>query len=80
MSLNRFTKLAISDPAELCFGISPRPLATRRGMTIGGGIVYPELNFTLPPMFVDANTMPEVRRQYQQSRACRPGKTSSLTR
>ena len=35
-------------------------------MTIGGGVVYPELNFTLPPMFVDQNTMPEVRAQYQQ--------------
>jgi methanol--5-hydroxybenzimidazolylcobamide Co-methyltransferase len=35
-------------------------------MTIGGGTVYPELNFTLPPMFVDKSTMPEVRMQYQQ--------------
>jgi methanol--5-hydroxybenzimidazolylcobamide Co-methyltransferase len=33
-------------------------------LTIGGGRVYPELNFTLPPMLVEASTMPEVRRQY----------------
>jgi methanol--5-hydroxybenzimidazolylcobamide Co-methyltransferase len=64
--MNHFSKLAIGNSADLRFGISPKPLTTRRGLTIGGGIVYPELNFTLPPMFVDESTMPEVRRQYQQ--------------
>jgi methanol---5-hydroxybenzimidazolylcobamide Co-methyltransferase len=64
--MSLFSKLAIGNRDELRFGISPRPLTTRRGLTIGGGIVYPELNFTLPPMFVDKNTMPEVRNQYQQ--------------
>ncbi|MGO9202275.1 MAG: methyltransferase MtaB domain-containing protein [Limisphaerales bacterium] len=59
-------RLAISDPADLRFGVAPKPLTTRRGVTIGGGIVYPELNFTLPPMLVDASTMPDVRTQYQQ--------------
>jgi len=42
-------------------------------MVIGGGQVYPELNFTLPPMFVDATTMPEVRQHYRDiiGGACR---------
>jgi methanol--5-hydroxybenzimidazolylcobamide Co-methyltransferase len=62
----RFERLAIADPAELRFGVAPKPLVTRRGLTLGGGVVYPELNFTLPPMFVDQTTMPEVRAQYQQ--------------
>ena len=61
-----FNQLAIAKPAELCFGVAPKPLATRHGLSIGGGLVYPELNFTLPPMLVDASTMPEVRKQYQQ--------------
>jgi len=61
-----FNKLAIQDPDELRFGISPRPLATRSGMIIGGGLVYPELNFTLPPMDVNESTMPEVRQHYRQ--------------
>jgi len=64
--MSRFTHLAISNPDDLRFGVAPHPLTTRRGLTIGGGIVYPELNFTLPPMLVDKNTMPEVRGQYQQ--------------
>ncbi len=64
--IKHFTELAISNPDDLCFGIAPKPLTTRQGMTLGGGIVYPELNFTLPPMFVDSSTMPEVRSQYRQ--------------
>ena len=56
-----FDQLAITDPAELRFGIAPKPLTTRRGLVLGGGRVYPELNFTLPTMLVNADTMPEVR-------------------
>ena len=35
-------------------------------MVIGGGIVYPEINFTLPSMIVNLETMPEVIRQYRE--------------
>lgn len=48
------------------FGTAPHPLTTRQGMTIGGGRVYPELNFTLPAMFVQEDTMVEVREHYRQ--------------
>jgi methanol--5-hydroxybenzimidazolylcobamide Co-methyltransferase len=61
-----YTSLAITDPAELIFGLAPNPVTTRSGMVIGGGTVYPELNFTLPPMTIDASTMTEVRRNYEQ--------------
>ncbi len=64
--MKHFESLAISDPAELRFGTCPKPLVTRQGLTIGGGLVYPELNFTLPTMFVDQSTMPDVRVQYRQ--------------
>jgi len=64
--MSAYTQLAIADPADLRFGVAPRPVTTRRGLVIGGGTVYPELNFTLPPMLVEAETMPEVRRQYRQ--------------
>jgi methanol--5-hydroxybenzimidazolylcobamide Co-methyltransferase len=64
--MNRFNSLAIEDPADLRFGVAPKPLTTRAGMTLGGGVVYPELNFTLPPMFVNETTWPEVRRQYRE--------------
>ena len=64
--MKRYSSLAISNPAGLRFGVAPRPLATRNGLTIGGGVVYPELNFTLPTISIDASTMPEIRRQYHQ--------------
>jgi methanol--5-hydroxybenzimidazolylcobamide Co-methyltransferase len=35
-------------------------------MVIGGGEVYPELNFTLPPMEINEANWPEIRRQYQE--------------
>jgi len=64
--MSHFDRLIISHPDDLLFGIAPHPLVTRRGMTIGGGLVYPEINFTLPPMLVEEATLPEVRRNYQE--------------
>ena len=61
-----FESLAIPGSAELTFGLAPKPVTTRSGMVIGGGTVYPELNFTLPSIKIDASTMPEVRRNYEQ--------------
>ncbi len=58
--------LAISDPADLIFGVAPTPLTTRRGLVIGGGEVYPELNFTLPPMQITDDTWPEVEAHYRE--------------
>ncbi len=62
-----YRELAIADPAELGFGVAPRPVTTRRGLAIGGGTVYPELNFTLPRMALDATTLPDVRRLYRET-------------
>ena len=64
--MQHFSKLAINKPDDLRFGVSPKPLTTRRGMTIGGGVVYPELNFTLPTMSVDQSTVSAVQDQYRQ--------------
>ena len=61
-----YKSLAIADPLELTFGLAPKPVTTKSGMLIGGGTVYPELNFTLPSMSIEAGTMPEVRRNYEQ--------------
>ena len=61
-----FSDLAVGAPTDLCFGRAPVPLRTRRGLVIGGGAVWPELNFTLPPMLVEAATMPHILDQYRQ--------------
>jgi methanol--5-hydroxybenzimidazolylcobamide Co-methyltransferase len=62
----KFHSLAISNPADLIFGHAPRPVTTRRGLVIGGGLVYPELNFTLPSMEINQSTIPEVQRHYRE--------------
>ena len=61
-----FRSLAIPEASDLLFGIAPKPLALPNGMVIGGGLVYPEINFTLPTMLVTKETMPEVARQYRE--------------
>ncbi len=61
----RYTELSINRPEDLIFGTAPRPVTTRRGLKIGDGTVYPELNFTLPPMTVNAESMVTVRKQYR---------------
>ncbi|MCP4249125.1 MAG: methanol--corrinoid methyltransferase [bacterium] len=66
MATNSYTKLAIENAAELVFGQAPRPLTCGHDLTIGSGRVYPEINFTLPPMEVTGATMPAVREQYQK--------------
>lgn len=62
----KFRQLAINQADELLFGTAARPLRTRHGLYLGGGMVYPELNFTLPPMEVTLATLPEVARHYRQ--------------
>jgi methanol--5-hydroxybenzimidazolylcobamide Co-methyltransferase len=62
----RYRELAIPAARDLSFGIAPRPLKTRFGMTIGGGTVYPELNFTLPAVRVERSTMPGILDEYRQ--------------
>ncbi len=61
----QYKKLTINEPSELIFGHAPQPVKTRRGLHIGGGIVYPELNFTLPTIEVSKNNYDEVSEHYR---------------
>lgn len=67
------SSLAISSLDDFLFGVAPHPIRLPNGLTVGGGTVYPELNFTLPAMPVEAATLPEVRDQYREmiQGACR---------
>lgn len=66
MDNRRYTSLAVSDPQELMFGKSPKPITCGFGLTMGAGEVYPEINFTLPTMSIDEHTWPEVIGHYQE--------------
>ena len=62
----QYKKLTIIDPSELLFGIAPHPVTTRRGLVIGGGQVYAELNFTLPMMSINSHSLGEVYAHYRE--------------
>ncbi|MFN8482295.1 MAG: methyltransferase MtaB domain-containing protein [Anaerolineae bacterium] len=61
-----FSTLAIPSLDDFLYGYAPQPVTLKNGLTIGGGLVLPELNFTLPDMIISADSMPEVRHQYEQ--------------
>jgi methanol--5-hydroxybenzimidazolylcobamide Co-methyltransferase len=64
--LRSYRELAISQESDLVFGRCCHPVTVGHDLTIGSGTVFPELNFTLPPMVVDASSMPRVREEYRQ--------------
>jgi methanol---5-hydroxybenzimidazolylcobamide Co-methyltransferase len=51
-----YSTLAIPDPRDLVFGRARRPVTCGFGLTIGAGVVFPEVNFTLPVIdLIEAN-------------------------
>jgi methanol--5-hydroxybenzimidazolylcobamide Co-methyltransferase len=62
----KYKSLVINDPKELLFGKAPYPVETARGLVIGGGNVYSELNFTLPMMAINDSTLGEVNQHYKE--------------
>ncbi len=62
----KYKDIIITNPEQLIFGIAPNPVKTRRGLEIGGGQVYAELNFTLPVMSINENTLTEVYTHYRE--------------
>jgi len=61
-----YRSLAFPDPAELLFGTAARPVDCGLDLRIGAGTVFPEINFTLPPITVEAATWPEVVGHYEE--------------
>jgi methanol--5-hydroxybenzimidazolylcobamide Co-methyltransferase len=61
-----YSSLSISNLDDFVFGVSPKPVSLKNGLVIGGGTVYPELNFTLPNMLITPDTMDQVRAEYTQ--------------
>jgi len=62
----KYKSLVINAPEDLIFGIAPKPVKTRRGLEIGGGQVYTELNFTLPVMSINESTLNQVFEHYRE--------------
>lgn len=67
MATQTFQSLAVPAVEDLLFGVAPRPLDCGLGMTLGGGSVYPEINFTLPPMHIEEQTWDKIVRIYAET-------------
>lgn len=61
-SSRRFYSLAVASAAELIFGRAPQPVTCGHGLAVGADEVYPEINFTLSTMLLEACTWPAVLR------------------
>ncbi len=66
MSKTIYTVPAYDNLDSFIFGHSKKPVSLSNGMVIGGGTVYPEINFTLPPLLITKDTLPEVLHNYKE--------------
>ncbi|HTS00063.1 MAG TPA: methyltransferase MtaB domain-containing protein [Bacteroidota bacterium] len=64
--MQTFDTLQIGESGSFSFGLSPRPVRCGFGLELGRGSVYPELNFTLPPMTISAGTWGAVLAEYKE--------------
>ncbi len=62
----KYNKLAIDSKEKLMFGKALYPVTTNRGLVIGDGHVYPELNFTLPTIDVNREHLEEIKTFYKE--------------
>lgn len=66
MQKKQFDEVVYGDINFFTYGKAAYPVVLDNGMAIGGGTVYPEINFTLPTMQVTKDTMPEVIGNYKE--------------
>ncbi|MCB0282745.1 MAG: hypothetical protein H6627_09100 [Calditrichae bacterium] len=64
--MKKFNSLAISNADDLIFGNAQNPVKCGNGMVIGDGVVFPEINFTLPSIKISGETWKEVLQQYRE--------------
>ncbi|WP_066638712.1 methyltransferase MtaB domain-containing protein [Desulfolucanica intricata] len=66
MARTFFTELSYNSLEDLVYGYAKKPIKCENGMVIGGGTIYPEVNFTLPSMAINESTMSKVLAQYKE--------------
>lgn len=63
--MNQYNDVLVKNLEQFTYGNCLNPIQTKRGLTIGGGTVYPELNFTLPAMNIEDSTWEDVLAHYR---------------
>ena len=64
--VQHYSTLAFPDPQSLVFGQAARPVSCGFDLTIGAGLVFPEVNFTLPVIDVIEANWSEVCGHYEE--------------
>jgi len=73
-----FNRLEIPEAGSFSFGVSPRPVRCGFDLSVGTGKVFPELNFTLPPMTISEPTWSGVVAEYREIAEMIPRAASRL--
>lgn len=63
---NKFKNMAYQNLDNFIFGHSKEPVKTKNGLVIGGGKVYPEVNFTLSGIIIEEDNMDKVLKEYKE--------------
>lgn len=66
MARQEYRTTAYTDLDDFVYGTAKNPVKLKNGMVIGGGLLYPELNFTLPTMKLNDDTWPEAIEHYRE--------------
>ena len=66
MARQEFNTTAYQNLDNFVYANAKNPVVLKNGMSIGGGTLYPEINFTLPTMMINKETMPDVIRIYTE--------------
>jgi methanol--5-hydroxybenzimidazolylcobamide Co-methyltransferase len=64
--MQTFRTLAIGSPDDLIYGWAPRPVRCGFDLEIGAGLVFPEVNFTLPTITIDPEHWSAVIANYEE--------------
>src|SRR5271165_4051151 len=63
---HHYSSLAFPDSQNLVFGQAARPVSCGFELTIGGGLVFPEVNFTLPMIDIIETNWSEICGHYEE--------------
>jgi methanol--5-hydroxybenzimidazolylcobamide Co-methyltransferase len=61
-----YRTLDVAGPQDLVFGRAPRPVRCGLDLVIGEGVVFPEVNFTLPAIEVNSQNWPAIVEHYHE--------------
>lgn len=66
MAKKEFSSTTYTNLDDFIYANAKYPVTLQNGISIGGGTLYPEINFTLPTMLIEEATMPEVLHHYKE--------------